>query len=162
MVRTPSRNKLETESSSYPESGTGTLISESTIDQIVPKKLEKPLRIQDLSTIPLRSEIRKLQFEVERWKKDFRNLELTSQSTINQLERENGAARSERIDLENELIACQSRVDQLKFEKQLLSSKEQKFKSDLFQEKNKYELLTKQKKALEKENNVLKKCKIPN
>ena len=99
----PTSTGTVTESSNYPNSQYDT-DSRQSRDNLMPSNLE------------LKSENLKLQFEVERLEKDFRNQELNHQSVINQLKRENSTANNDRIERENELIASKLRIDQLEFE----------------------------------------------
>ena len=135
----PSSTENDTESSNYPESQPETIVSRQS-DISLPE-LENPLKDLDLSNLELKSKIRKLEYEVERSKKDKRNQEWTSEAVMNQLKRQNKASESEKLELENELIACKSRIDQLEYQNQQLT------------------IMAKECEALKKQNIALIKCK---
>ena len=141
----PSSTENQTESSNYPESQAETVVPRESRDPPI-TKLEKPL--ENLENIELKSKIRKLEYEIERTKKEKRNQELTDQAVINQLKRQNIASESEKMELENELIECKSRIDQLKYENQRL--REEKCENC---DRN-----AKKCESLEKRNNALIKC----
>ena len=142
-IEKPSSTEDETESTSYPGSEVETVVPFQSKDNLIPE-LESPLQNLELPNFELKSEIRKLQFEVERCHTTIRNQELNHQSVINQLKRENGTANNDRLELEKELIASKSRVDQLEFEIKRLERVKMKFQSDFEERKAKCESLENQ------------------
>ena len=139
--RPTSTDETSTESSFYPKSETETEISETKSERSG-ETIEDQIKYLQISKNEIKSENRKLEFEIKRFQE--KSARLTT---------ENGAAADTRIKLENELLTCKSRIDQLEDDIRLLEI-----------QKNKYQTESQEKQAqlekYQKENNALIKCKL--
>ena len=104
---------------SYPESETGANISEPKNQQPT-ETIRDQIENLELSKNELKSENRKLEFEIER-----------IQEKLVILTTELGASESSRIRLENKLINCYSRIDQLETDNRQFEIRENNYQKEL-------------------------------
>ena len=138
---TSTEDETSTENSYYPKSETETEISRTGSEQPV-EIIDNQIKNLELSKIELKSENRKLEYKIQRF-----------QEKLAILTTENGATENSRIQLENELINCKSRNDQLESDILLLGIQKKKYQTESQEKQAQLE-------KYEKENNVLKKCKL--